>query len=118
MAMKDLFPLHAMFSCQGNPLTFKQSHTGVFLVQKAKVTHADIKCANGNFNEIDTVLMPPELALPPIRGTPVPVIAPAPAASTNSYMTLPTITNTDAVPMVAPVVGSGANAVTNAAPQQ
>lgn len=117
LAMKDLFPLHAMFSCQGNPLTFKLSRSGVFLVQKAKVTHADIKCANGNINEIDTVLMPPELALPPLKAAPVVTPEPAPA-STNAVVTIPTITNTDAVPIVVPVIGRGAAAVTNAPPSQ
>jgi uncharacterized surface protein with fasciclin (FAS1) repeats len=116
VAMKDLMALHAIFSCQGNPLTFKLTHTGVFLVQKSKVTHADIKCANGNFNQVDTVLMPPSLALPSLKAAPV-VIAP-PATDTNTYTTIPTITDTNSVPMVAPVVGEGANAVTNAPPSR
>ena len=114
VAMKDLMALHAIFSCQGNPLTFKLTHAGVFLVQKSKVTHADIKCANGNFNQVDAVLMPPTLALPSLKAAPV-VIAP-PAADTNAYTTIPTITDTNSVPMVAPVVGQGANDVTNAPP--
>ncbi|HEX4138708.1 MAG TPA: fasciclin domain-containing protein [Candidatus Methylacidiphilales bacterium] len=116
LGMKDMIALHAMFSCQGNPLTFKLTHAGVFLVQKAKVTHADIKCANGNFNEIDTVLMPPQIALPALKAAPVIApVSPTPA-ETNSYTTIPTITDTNSVPMVAPVVGSGAAAVTNAPP--
>ena len=118
LAMKDLIALHAMFSCQGNPLTFKLTHSGVFLVQKNKVTHADIHCANGNFNEIDTVLTPPEIALPALKAAPV--VLPAPVASapadTNIYTTVPTISDTNAVPMVAPVVGDGAGSVTNAPP--
>ena len=118
LAMKDMIALHAMFSCQGNPLTFRLTHAGVFLVQKSKVTHADIHCANGNFNEVDTVLMPPELALPPLKAAPV--IAPAPVASapaeTNAYTTVPVIGDTNNVPMVAPVIGDGAAAVTNAPP--
>ncbi len=114
--MKDLIALHAIFSCQGNPLTFKLTHAGVFLVQKSKVTHADIKCSNGIFNQVDTVLMPPSLALPSLKAAPV-VIAPA-ATDTNTYTstTIPTITDTNSVPMVAPVVGQGAAAVRNAPP--
>jgi len=112
--MKDLVALHAIFSCQGNPLTFKQTHTGVYLVQKSKVTHADILCGNGNFNQIDAVLMPPSLALPSLKAAPV-VVAPAPT-DTNTYTTIPTITDTNSVPMVAPVVGQGAHALTNAPP--
>jgi uncharacterized surface protein with fasciclin (FAS1) repeats len=115
VSMKELIALHAIFSCQGNPLTFKLTHAGVFLVQKSKVTHADIKCGNGNFNQIDAVLMPPTLALPSLKAAPV-IIAP-PTADTNAYTTIPTITDTNSVPMVAPVVGDGANAVTNSPPQ-
>ena len=70
LTVKELLPLRAMFSCEGNPLTFRLTHSGVDLVQKAKVTHADIHCANGNINEIDTVLMPPELAMPPLKTAP------------------------------------------------
>ena len=113
--MKDLIALHAIFSCQGNPLTFKLTHAGVFLVQKSKVTHADIKCANGNFNQVDAVLMPPTLALPSLKAAPV-IIAP-PAADTNAYTTISTITDTNSVPMVAPVIGEGAASVTNAPPK-
>ena len=115
VSMKDLIALHAIFSCQGNPLTFKLTHAGVFLVQKSKVTHADIKCANGNFNQVDAVLMPPTLALPSLKAAPV-ITAP-PATDTNAYTTIPTITDTNSVPMVAPVVGEGASAVTNAPPK-
>jgi len=105
ITMKELTSLHAMFSCQGNPLTFKLTHTGVFLVQKNKVTHADMHCANGNINEIDTVLMPPEIALPALKAAPVIWATPAPDASaeTNAVTTIP-------------VVGDGAAGVTNAAP--
>ncbi len=112
--MKDLIALHAIFSCQGNPLTFKQTRSGVFLVQKSKVTHADIKCANGNFNEIDSVLMPPTLALPALKAAPVVLSTPA-AADTNTYTTIPAGAETNA-PMVVPVIGEGAAAVTNAPP--
>ncbi len=102
LAVKDLMPLHAIFSCQGNPLTFKQTRSGVFLVQKAKVTHGDIHCANGNINEIDTVLMPPEIALPPMKFVP----DAAPASTNGPVVTpipvVPVIGDTNAIP-VAPI---------------
>jgi uncharacterized surface protein with fasciclin (FAS1) repeats len=117
VTMKEMISLHAMFSCQGNPLSFKLTHSGAFLVQKSKVTHADIVCANGNINQVDTVLMPPEIALPPLKATPVVLPTPAPTATeTNAVTTIPVIGDTNAVPMVAPVVGDGAAAVTNAPP--
>ena len=58
----------------------RTSKSGTQFVMKAKITHADIKCANGNINEIDTLLMPPESALPPIAA-PAPNV---PAAETNA----------------------------------
>jgi uncharacterized surface protein with fasciclin (FAS1) repeats len=95
LTMKELVPLRAMFSCQGIPLTFKTTHTGVSLVLNARIAHADIKCANGNINEIDTVLMPPETALPPLKLTPD--VAPAAA---NTVTPLPVNGDTNAVPVV------------------
>jgi uncharacterized surface protein with fasciclin (FAS1) repeats len=97
--VKDLMPLRATFSSEGNPLTFRLTHTGVALVLKAKITHADIHCANGNINEVDTVLMPPELALPPLKSTPV--VAPASAPDATSTIT-PSASNTNAAPAVSP----------------
>jgi uncharacterized surface protein with fasciclin (FAS1) repeats len=116
VTMKDLTALHAIFSCQGNPLTFKLTHTGVYLVQKNKVSHADIKCANGNINEIDTVLMPPTIALPPLKAAPVATPTPPAPAEQNAVVTVPANGDTNAVPMVVPVIGEGAAAVTNAPP--
>jgi uncharacterized surface protein with fasciclin (FAS1) repeats len=92
LAVKDLLPLRAMFSCEGNPLTFKLTHTGAHLVMKAKVLHADIHCANGNINEIDTVLMPPEGALPPMKLTP----DAAPPATAPAVTPVPVIGDTNA----------------------
>jgi uncharacterized surface protein with fasciclin (FAS1) repeats len=95
--VKDLMPLRAIFSSEGNPLTFRLTHTGAALVLKAKITHADIHCANGNINEVDTVLMPPELALPPLKGAPV--VAPASAPDATSTIT-PSAADTNAAPAV------------------
>jgi uncharacterized surface protein with fasciclin (FAS1) repeats len=60
MAM-DLKALKTVLSCEGDPptpLTLKTTHSGTQLVMQAKIVHADIKCANGIINEIDTLLMP------------------------------------------------------------
>jgi uncharacterized surface protein with fasciclin (FAS1) repeats len=97
LAVRDLLPVRAMFSCEGNPLTFRLTRTGVDLVQKARITHADIHCANGNINEIETVLMPPEVALPPLKSVP----AAAPAANAPAVSPVPVIGHTH---------GAGANA--------
>jgi len=106
LAVKDLLPLRAIFSCEGNPLSFKRTRSGVALVQKAKITNADIHCANGNLNEIETVLTPPEVALPPLKLAPdaVPVTSTVPA--TNAAPAVPTV----------PVIGDapGATPGTNA----
>jgi uncharacterized surface protein with fasciclin (FAS1) repeats len=102
VGMKDLIALHAIFSCQGNPLSFRLTHTGVFLVQRAKVTHADIHCANGELNEIDSLLMPPAMALPALKAAPV-VIDTTPAGGTNAPPT-------NAVTTV-PVIGNGPGAI-------
>ena len=101
LAVKDLLPLRAMFSCEGNPLSFKLTHSGVALVQKARITNADIHCANGNLNQIETVLMPPEVALPPMKFAPDAASAPAPSV-------IP-VTNAPAVTTV-PVIGDGPGA--------
>ena len=69
LTAKDLLLLKNVLSCEGDPptpLDFKTSHSGTQYVMKAKIIHADIKCANGIIHEIDTVLMPPETSLPPL----------------------------------------------------
>jgi uncharacterized surface protein with fasciclin (FAS1) repeats len=104
LTAKDLLPLKTVLSCQGTLLTIKTTHSGAQLVMKAKITHADIKCQNGIINEIDTMLMPPETALPPIAPPPPP--APPPAPDTNAAPTNPT-TATNAAPAdtnAAPVI--------------
>jgi uncharacterized surface protein with fasciclin (FAS1) repeats len=76
----DLKAQKAVLTCQGGELTVKLSKLGTQFVQKAKITHADIKCANGVINEVDAVLMPPEGTLPPLAAP----IAPGAEASTNA----------------------------------
>jgi uncharacterized surface protein with fasciclin (FAS1) repeats len=99
--VKDLLPLRAMFSCFNEiPLTFKSTHLGISLVNKAKIAHADIHCANGNVNEIDTVLMPPETSLPPLK---LPLAAtseaaPAPVAPASTNEVVPVIGTPDVPP--------------------
>jgi uncharacterized surface protein with fasciclin (FAS1) repeats len=111
LGAKDLLPLKTVLSCQGNPLTFRTTHSGAQLVMKAKIVHADIRCQNGIIDEIDTVLMPPETALPPLA-PPAPATAPAtnappgnPAAAKNAAPT-----NTNAAPVI-PVAPSATPAV-------
>jgi uncharacterized surface protein with fasciclin (FAS1) repeats len=91
LTAKDLLPLKTTLSCQGAPLTFRTTHTGVQLVQKAKILHADIRCQNGVINEIDTVLMPPEASMPPIA------LPPPPAPATNAPSNQPS-SGTNAAP--------------------
>jgi hypothetical protein len=98
----DLKTLKSELSCQGTPLTFKMTHMGTQYVMKAKITHSDIKTQNGVINEIDTLLMPPESALPPIAATLPPPPAP-PATNTPAATTVPVIGDTNGVPVV-PVV--------------
>jgi len=90
---KDLLTTTSLLSCQGGTLPIKKAKSGTQLVLKAKITRTDIRCLNGIIHEIDTVLMPPESALPPIAAPPPP---PAPA-STNA----PPV-NGDGTPAVSP----------------
>ena len=115
LTAKDLLALKAVLSCEGNPpapLTIKTTRSGTQLVMKAKIVHADIRCQNGIINEIDTVLMPPETALPPIAPPPPPPTSatnapPAnPAAATNAA---PEDTNAPPVIPVAPIAAPGAS---------
>jgi uncharacterized surface protein with fasciclin (FAS1) repeats len=113
LSAKDLLPLKSVLSCQGTLLTIKTTHSGTQLVQKAKIVHADIHCQNGNIHEIDTVLMPPESALPPIAAPPPP--PPPPAPTTNAAPDQPPTdtnsapeTNATTVIPVAPVAAPGA----------
>ncbi len=115
LSAKDLLPLKTVLSCEGTPLPLKTTRSGAQLVFKAKIVSADIKCQNGIINEIDTVLMPPEAALPPIAPPPPPAPPPAPAtnapqadppADTNAS---PAETNAAPVIPVAPVAAPEAS---------
>jgi len=87
---KDLIPLKSLLSCEGNPLPLHVNRSGAQTVAKARILHADIRCANGLLDEIDTLLLPPGAVLPapvatpvdlttgtPITGAPVPDTTPA-----------------------------------------
>jgi len=109
----DLKSLKSVLSCQGGELSVKMSKLGTQFVQKAKITHSDIKCANGVINQIDTLLMPPEGTLPPLAA---PLAAPvstnaatdnsnAPPPATNAA---PADANNPPVVPVAPIAAPGA----------
>ncbi len=73
LTAKDLLTKKSVLSsCQNLSLNVHTSRSGAQLVEKAKIIHADIRCANGVIHEIDTVLMPPESAMPPLVTTPPP----------------------------------------------
>jgi uncharacterized surface protein with fasciclin (FAS1) repeats len=103
---KDLLTVQSLLSCEGSPLPVRQSRLGTQFVLKAKIVHADVRCLNGVIHEIDTVLMPPETALPPLlppsappKALPVDTNAPAaappdstPGAGTNAAPLVPSAT--------------------------
>jgi uncharacterized surface protein with fasciclin (FAS1) repeats len=106
---KDLQTATTLLSCEGSPLTIKKSKLGVQFVMKAKIVHADIRCQNGVINEVDTLLMPPESALPPIAA---PMLIAPPIATNAAPVTTPTPSTSptnspDAIP-VAPAVAPAA----------
>ncbi len=112
---KDLMTATMLLSCEGNPLAIKKTKLGTQLVQKAKIIHADIRCLNGIIHEIDTVLSPPESALPPlVTAPPPPPLQPVPTvtAPTNAPPGDPATPTLDpnTIP-VAPVAPSGTNGV-------
>ena len=85
LTAKDMVPLKEVLSCLGTTLPLRTTKSGTQYVMKAKITHADIKCANGNICQIDALLMPPESALPAIAA-PAPPAPPTttPTAETNA----------------------------------
>ena len=83
LTSKDLLALKTTLSCQGAPLTFRTSKSGTQFVMKSKIVSSDLLCSNGTISQIDTVLMPPESALPPIAAGPV-TPPHAPASDTNA----------------------------------
>jgi len=110
LTAKDLKSLKAFFSCEGNPLLFRTLRAGTQMVMKAKIVNADIRCSNGVLHEVDTVLMPPEGALPKIAQPPAPNVTPittSPAADTNapsiSTNAAPSDANAPAAPRALPV---------------
>jgi len=100
---KDLLTTKTLLSCQGSPQTIHVTHSGAQLVDKAKIVHADITCRNGIIHEIDTLLMPPESAIPPLVAEP----PPAPA-DTQTVPTTNAPGDTNAPPLATPVTDTNA----------
>ena len=109
---KDLLAQKSLVSCEGHPLAVHTSKSGAQFVQKARILHADMRCANGVIHEIDTVLVPPGVVLP----TPLSPEAAAAAAAA------PPSTNNDEAPATnAPAAVTDTNAApadTNAPPAE
>ena len=109
---RDLKMQKTVVSCEGTALDLKTTKAGTLFVHKAKVLRTDQHCANGVLDEVDTLLMPPQLVLqagPSADATTNAVpAANATAGGTNAVpadLTVPTpVTN-------APPTG-GTNAVT------
>jgi uncharacterized surface protein with fasciclin (FAS1) repeats len=95
LSAMDLSKLKTLTPSQGPPLLLRVNHLGVQYVMKAKVTHADIKCANGVIHEIDAVLTPPDSALPAIKATPP---SPPPAPDNGQNAPAPAQASTNAPP--------------------
>jgi uncharacterized surface protein with fasciclin (FAS1) repeats len=118
LTAKDLLLLKTVAPCQGPPLAIRTSHSGTQFVMKAKITHSEIKCANGIINEIDGVLMPPETSLPPLAAPPPPALI---ATTNTATVTTPSPTDTNASPTpdanMAPPADTNAPSIsTNAVP--
>jgi len=77
ISAKDLLKIKTLLSCEGTTLTLKTTKSGTQFVLKAKIVHGDIRCENGVIHEVDTLLMPPESALPPLAPAPPPSATPA-----------------------------------------
>lgn len=115
---KDLKGMKSLVSCEGNPLPLHTSKSGTQYVMKAKIIHADIKCANGLIHQIDTLLMPPQVVLvSKMAGDAAAALGTPSGGSTNTApaadVTSPPDTNTPAAtaPDQTPAT------VTNAAPR-
>ena len=109
---KDLAATKSLVSAEGNPLALRRSRSGTQFVLKAKIIHADIKCANGIIHQIDTLLMPPQLVLVSKMAANANV---TPVTSTNAA---PAATNPPPATDVTSPPSSDTNAAagTNAAP--
>jgi hypothetical protein len=95
--LKDMGTVKSLLSCEGNPLPLHVNRSGSQRVDKARIIRADIHCANGLMQQVDTLLMPPHLLL-------VAAVENADAAA-----------STNAAP-VSPADGTNAAPATNAAP--
>jgi hypothetical protein len=91
LTAKDLLKLKSLLSCEGHPLPLHVARSGAQLVAKARILHADIRCANGLLDLVDTVLVPPGVTLPP----PAPPAPPAPVVTTTSTSDVSTNEATD-----------------------
>ncbi len=60
---KDLRMQKSLVSCEGTPLEVKTTKAGTLFIHKAKVLRSDEHCANGMLDEVDSLLMPPQLVL-------------------------------------------------------
>jgi uncharacterized surface protein with fasciclin (FAS1) repeats len=112
---KDLLKQKSLVSCEGTALAVHSSKSGAQFVQKARILRADVRCANGIIQEIDTVLIPPGLVLP-TPGAP-PAATPADASATNApadSTNAPAAGDTNAAPV--PAMNAPAPGDTNSAP--
>lgn len=78
----DLKVQKSLVSCEGSPLPLKTTKAGTLFVDKAKVLRADQHCANGMIDEVDALMMPPQLVI--VAGTPADAAAAAAPAATNA----------------------------------
>ncbi|HUB68144.1 MAG TPA: fasciclin domain-containing protein [Candidatus Methylacidiphilales bacterium] len=95
---KDLLVSQNLLSCEGDAIPVRTNRSGAEMVLNARIVRADLRCLNGVIHEIDTVLTPPESALPPLL---------PPAAITNAP---PSDTNTPPVATPIPAPGADTNA--------
>jgi uncharacterized surface protein with fasciclin (FAS1) repeats len=90
---KDLATTKTLLSCEGNPLTLTVRR-GAQRVGKAQIIRADIHCANGLMDQVDTLMMPPHLLL-------VAAVANADAAQATNTAPANPAAETNAVPVPA-----------------
>ena len=101
--VKDLQKQKSLPSCEGNPIPLRTSRSGTQFVGKARLLHGDQKCANGTLNEIDTLLIPPQLVLVAAPATPPAADTNAAPADTNVTPAIPeTATNAAVTPAAPP----------------
>jgi len=88
--LKDLATTKTLLSCEGSPLPLAIKR-GAQHVGKAQIIRADIRCANGLMDQVDTLLMPPHLLL-------VAAVANADAAQATNAAPANPAAETNAVP--------------------